>query len=88
MVDIGIDVAWDMFISTYMILFLFATVKVPSLKWWGIISGVLGLLLMVFNVVTFPNPPGESGLIDMGPFIAFFWLLLSVRTLSLRIPAQ
>lgn len=86
MVDMGIDVAWDMFISTYMLLFLFATVKVPPLKWWGIVSGVLGLLLMVFNVISFPVPPADAGMIDMGPFVALFWLMLSGRALGLRIP--
>lgn len=84
MVDMGIDVAWDMFIGTYMILFFFAAIKIPSLKWWGVASGILGLLLMIFNIITFPNPPNDSGLIDMGPFIAIFWLVLSVRTVFLK----
>jgi hypothetical protein len=78
LVDMGMDVAWDMFIGTYLILFFLSTRKVPSLKWWGTAFGFLGLILIILNVITFPYPPAESGLFDLGPFIALTLLLLSV----------
>lgn len=78
-VDMGMDVAWDMFIGTYLLLFLFAVQRLPELKWWGLTGGSLGVALMILNVYTFPIPPTDSGLFDLGPFIALFLFALYVR---------
>jgi hypothetical protein len=40
-----------------------------------------GLLLLVLNLWTFPIPPGESGLFDVGPFVGLWFMVLSVRML-------
>ncbi|WP_428657856.1 hypothetical protein [Runella sp.] len=78
-VDMGMDVAWDMFIGTYLLLFLFSTQRITTLKWWGLTGGILGIALMILNVYTFPIPPANSGLFDLGPFIALFLFALHVR---------
>lgn len=82
-IDMGMDVAWDMFIGTYLVLFLFSTRRIAALKWWGMTGGVLGIALMVFNVYTFPIPPANSGLFDLGPFIALYLFALHTRMLLL-----
>jgi drug/metabolite transporter (DMT)-like permease len=84
-IDMGIDVAWDVFISTGMIFLAFATFKLPALKWWGIVNGLLGLMLLVFNILSFPEPPMDAGLMDVGPFIALFWILLQIRMVWMAI---
>lgn len=78
-IDLGIDVAWDFFISTAMILLLPATFKIKFLRWWGVTNALLGIILLVFNLISYPLPPNEKGLIDMGPFIALFWIVLQLR---------
>ncbi|QRQ99548.1 hypothetical protein [Dyadobacter sandarakinus] len=81
MVDMGMDVAWDMFIGVYLVLFGAATLRIPILRFWGITAAVFGLLLIILNVYTFPVPPGDAGLLDVGPFIGLFLLALSFRLL-------
>ncbi|MFN8345943.1 MAG: hypothetical protein U0X91_13110 [Spirosomataceae bacterium] len=83
-IDMGMDVAWDMFIGTYLLLFLIAARRIEALKWWGMTGGILGTALMVLNVYTFPIPPADSGLFDLGPFIALFLLALYTRMFFLK----
>lgn len=70
MVDLGLDVAWDMFIGSYLILFCISALKINTLKWWGFVLGAMGALLIILNVSTLPVPPADKGLFDIGPFIA------------------
>jgi peptidoglycan/LPS O-acetylase OafA/YrhL len=81
LVDMGMDVAWDLFIGSFMILFMFSVQKIKSLKWWGIVMGVLGIALIILNVITFPDPPADKGLFDIGPFIGVYILILAIKML-------
>ncbi len=84
LVDMGIDVAWDLFIGTALIFLCFAILRHGDFGVaWGIPAGVLGLLLIVLNVATFPWPPNTQGLIDIGPAIGVFIIALSGRLLQL-----
>jgi Na+-translocating ferredoxin:NAD+ oxidoreductase RnfA subunit len=85
LIDMGMDVAWDMFIGTFLVLFLGATQKVAALRFWGWALGIMGLALIVLNVMTFPIPPAESGLFDLGPFIALTLFGLAGQVLRLGI---
>jgi hypothetical protein len=40
---------------------------------------VLGAALIVLNAATFPWPPADRGLIDIGPFIGIFVMVLAAR---------
>jgi hypothetical protein len=74
-VHYGIDVAWDVLISTAVILFGLAMIKNRLFgKVFGGIGVVLGGLLLGFNLWHFPRPPATSGSIDWGPFVAL-WML-------------
>lgn len=80
MVDLGLDVAWDMLIGT-------ALVSLGAAVWrrgglgpgWEIPSAVLGIALIGLNAATFPWPPGDRGLFDVEPFVGVFVLALAVR---------
>lgn len=46
---------------------------------WAIPSVVLGGALIVLNAATFLWPPGDRGLVDIGPFIGVFVMALAAR---------
>ena len=80
LVDLGLDVAWDLLFGTAMVFLGFALRKRsgfgPS---WGLPLLVLGVLLMVLNIATFPWPPGDHGSVDLGPLAGMFMLALFIR---------
>jgi hypothetical protein len=84
--QLSLDVAWDIFIGVGTILFALNMLAHPKL---GKIIGFIGILLsaglLTLNIYTFPLPPGESGLIDLGPFVALWYLTVTIMmTLSIR----
>ncbi len=86
LIDMGLDVAWDIFIGTSLIFLSIALYKQPRFGfWWGIPCGLLGCLLIILNVATFPWPPSSRGLFDIGPAIGLFIIALSVRLITLGI---
>jgi hypothetical protein len=82
LVQLGIDISWDIYISLATILLGLALCTHPR---FGIVLGgttsLAGLLLLVLNLWTFPIPPRDSGLFDVGPFVGLWLLVLSVRML-------
>ena len=77
---LGLDVAWDFYIGTGTILFglsmfgrrgLGARLGVPGL--------LIGSLLLIFNVATFPTPPANAGLVDLGPLLGLWYLVVYGR---------
>ena len=80
MIDLGLDVAWDMLIGTALVLLGLAMRRRGGLGLaWGIPSAALGALLIALNAATFPWPPANSGLIDIGPIIGLFVMALAAR---------
>ena len=84
-IQLGIDVSWDIFIAIGTILFGVAMMKHPRFgKIFGFLGFMVGHLLLVFNLATFPTPPGDAGLIDLGPAAGLWYLaaaLLILRSL-------
>ena len=84
LVDMGMDVAWDFLIGTSLV---FLSVALGGNahygKTWGVITGTLGLALIILNAVTFPWPPDTRGLFDLGPFIGVFIIAISVRLMMI-----
>lgn len=80
MVDLGLDVAWDMLIGVALVLSGVAMLRRSGLgPAWGAPSAVLGIALIGLNAATFPWPPANRGLFDIGPLIAMFLLVLAGR---------
>ena len=79
MIDLGLDVAWDMLIGTTLICLGIAVRGRSGLGWaWGIPAMVFGVALIGLNAATFPWPPGDVGLFDIGPFVGLFILALAI----------
>jgi hypothetical protein len=83
---LGLDVAWDVYIGVGTLLLAIASVRHSRL---GFIIGGFGILiatgLLGLNLYTFPTPPADVGLIDLGPGIGLWYLVVTIRILmSLR----
>ena len=46
--------------------------------WTGMTTAVL---LLAFNLYTFPMPPANSELIDLGPLVGLWYLVVSLQAL-------
>ncbi len=80
MIDLGLDVAWDLLIGTALILWGLAMRRRSGLgPVWGWLSVAFGVALIGLNGSTFPTPPANAGLFDIGPFIAVYMLGLAFR---------
>lgn len=84
MVDLGLDVTWDLLIGMALV-FSGAAMRArrglgPG---WGMPLIALGVALIVLNAATFPWPPADRGLFDIGPFIALFMMALAARLATL-----
>jgi hypothetical protein len=80
LIDLGLDVAWDFLIGTALILSGAAIRRRSGLgPGWAIPSIGFGAALIVLNAATFPWPPRDRGLIDIGPFIGGFVMALAGR---------
>lgn len=78
-VQLGLDVAFDVF---YCIGLVGLSVSIlgmgTKMKILGIYGALTGIGLLVLNLLSFPTPPGESELIDLGPATAVFWIGLVI----------
>lgn len=78
-VQLGLDVAWDMFILPTIFLFSLGLMKHPA---FGRVFGGIGLFLgaggLFLNIWTFPTPPINVGLPDVGPFAVTWYGILFI----------
>lgn len=82
-VQLGLDVSWDIFISLGTVLFGIAMFSHPRFgKLMGVAGVLVGFLLLVTNLITFPQPPAEAGYFDFGPIMGLWYVLVAI--LSLR----
>ena len=79
-VQLGIDVSWDIYIAAATILLGLALARHPRFgPVLASITSLIGALLLVLNLWTFPTPPVNAGLLDVGPLVGLWYLVLSVR---------
>ena len=77
---LGLDVAWDLYLGAGTVLFGLAMIGRRGLGAWLGVPGVLiGALLLIFNIATFPIPPDTAGLVDLGPVVGLWYLTVFVR---------
>ena len=78
----GIDFSWDVFLSAGIFFFALNLLTHPRFgKIWGWLGMSFAILLIYFNFVSFPVPPGEAGLVDFGPAIGLWYLAVAIRVL-------
>lgn len=81
-VQLGIDVAFDVFYSLGLVLM---SVVLMKHKGFGVPFGIYGIacgsLLLIFNVYTFPIPPRNANLFDVGPLTAVWWIWIIVQSI-------
>ncbi len=85
-IQLALDVTWDYFGGIGTVLLAFAAARHPRFGWWFAAPGIiLGVALLILNCWTFPTPPAEGGLFDLGPFVALWYLVMMIRSvLSLK----
>ena len=85
-VDLGIDLAWDLFLGLAIIFTGIVMLKHSKFKvWFGIPSMICGVLLLGLNAITAPIPPDARGLFDAGPFVGLYSVILSVYMVGIGI---
>lgn len=78
--QIGFDVAWDVFLSLSTFLIALNMWNHPRFgRAFAITGGSLAVLLLILNLGTFPEPPGEAGLFDVGPLVGLWYLVVAIR---------
>ena len=85
-VQLGIDVAWDVYISIGTLLIAWNLRSHPRFgPFFGWPGVVIASSLLVLNLVTFPTPPSQAGLVDLGPALGLWSLAMAIRiVLSLK----
>ena len=79
-VQATMDVAFDVFYCMAIVLLAARMLGHPDYgRWLGGLGVGSGLLLLALNLWTFPVPPAEAGLIDVGPLTGIWWVLVVVR---------
>jgi len=78
-VQLGLDVAWDIFISLGTLLFAISMFGDARFGW---ILGMAGVLiavgLLILNLWTFPTPPAAKNLVDLGPLVGLWYLVVTI----------
>jgi hypothetical protein len=83
MVQLGMDVSWDIYFSLATILLGFAMFSHPRFgKIWGMTTLLIGGGLLALNLAAFPYPPAEAGSIDFGPVSGVLYLFVAFRVLA------
>jgi hypothetical protein len=84
-VEFGLDLSWDVFLVAGTILFSVAMLADPRFgRRFGLLGMVIAVALYALNFASFPTPPADAGLIDLGPLIGLWYAAVSVQALRLR----
>jgi len=77
---LGLDVAWDVYIALGTALFAWAMWTHPRFGRGFAVSGLLlAILLLAFNFYAFPEPPSDVHLVDLGPLVGLWYLVVTLQ---------
>ncbi len=75
--------AWDVFVLSGLVIWGVALLGHPRFgpwfAWPAIAIGAAGLVL---NAATFPTPPAEGELFDIGPFVGLWFTAATIRPIA------
>jgi hypothetical protein len=77
---LGLDVAWDLFLALGTVLLAWNMrrhVRFGRVFAWSGLA--IASALLVVNLLTFPEPPGDAGLVDLGPLIGLWYLAVTIK---------
>jgi hypothetical protein len=78
--QLGADMAWDVFVLSGVLLLGVAMLRHPRFgPWFGWTAIIVGSAGLILNSLTFPTPPAEGQLIDIGPFVGLWFGAVVVR---------
>lgn len=78
--QLGLDVAWDLFLSLGSILLACNMWSHPRFgRLFAVTGCAIAVGLAVANLAVFPQPPGQAGSIDLGPAIGLWYLIVTIR---------
>lgn len=79
-IQMGADLAWDIFIFTGIVLLGKVMLRNPCFgKVIGLAGIIIGLLGLAFNIYTFPKNPATAGLVDVGPLVGLWFLVVTIQ---------
>ena len=83
MVQLGMDVSWDIYLSVATVLLGVVMAGHPRFgRIWAAVALLLGGGLLVLNLASFPVPPANAGSIDLGPVSGMLYLAVAIRILA------
>jgi hypothetical protein len=81
-IQLGLDVTWDVFLVLGTVLLGVNMWRHPRFGRVIAASGIaIAVTLIAINLAIFPEPPGHAGVIDPGPIIGLWYVVVSVRLL-------
>lgn len=83
--QLGLDFAFDIFVSVGTILIAIQTYRHPRFgRTFALVGVAIGACGLLANFVSFPENPGEAGLVDPGPFFGVWLSLVGIQVLRSR----
>jgi hypothetical protein len=77
---LALDVAWDAYFGLATLCFALAMLNHPRFgRLFGISGIVIAAALLALNLATFPSPPVNAGLLDIGPLSGLWYLFVMLR---------
>ena len=77
---LGLDVAWDAYIGIGTVCFALAMLRHPRFGPIFTVFGIgIGAGLLALHLYTFPTPPQNAGLIDLGPVLGLWYLVVTIQ---------
>lgn len=78
-VQLGLCFCWDLFIALATLLFSVAMVRrAGGLRLLGLLGLLIGTTFLGMKLWTYPIPPAEAGLFDLGPGMGAWYMLFSL----------
>ncbi len=77
---LGLDVVWDAYVGFGTICFALAMLRHPRFgRIFAVFGIAIGAGLLTLHLFTFPTPPQNAGLVDLGPALGLWYLIVTIQ---------